>query len=470
MAFTNLPLVDAVVEQANLLEKLFRGKLEPELAYAAVADRQPVKARGGETLTISRPALFPLNASGAILNPATRNNLDNGLTPQVFGYEQVSLAIQEWATSSDVSLEQEQVLVASLVVETLENLAQNAGATFDQNVAIIAHTAYDSGNTFATAAGSGATVTVDNINGFDTAYSTVANSSPGLPAATSSTNSMKVYVYDKTTGALKDTLTLQTAVADPANVSSAIQNGTVYGRSGTLTFSANPGTSIAQGDNIVGVDGSYILRPNGKASRFTLASTDVLTLQLLANSAAKLRARGVRPLRNGLYAAIVDPLILPQLIADTAWQRATATQLEHAAYFKNGIPLPMYGIEVITSTMVPAYTLPSAGTAGGVGFERHAVVVGAGAFIKAPYEGMAAAVAAVSGNPRSLHRIHAMSNDIYLVLRAPMDRVADWMSMTWKFQGAFQAMTDVTSTPAQIPTTDYSRFKRALVIGVYSAF
>ncbi len=119
MGFTNLPLVDAVIEQQNLLETKFHRALEPELAYTGVAERLPIKARGGETLTISRPSLFPLGANAAVVNPSTRSGLDNGLTPQTFGYEQIQLAVQEWALPADVSLEQEQPLIASLLIQTI---------------------------------------------------------------------------------------------------------------------------------------------------------------------------------------------------------------------------------------------------------------------------------------------------------------------------------------------------------------
>lgn len=465
MGFTNLPLVDQIIEQQNLLERFFHDAIEPDLAYAGVAERLPIKARGGETLTLSRPALFPLGAQAAIVNPATRAGLDNGLTPQNFTFEQIQLAVQEWAVPSDVSLEQEQVLIANMVVKTVQNLAQNAAATFDQNVALIAHKAYDSGNSYATAAAnSGATtVHLDNVYGFDYAFSTVANSSPGLPQPVSAQNTLKVNVYNGTTGNLEGQIVVSACVYDAVNASTAYVNGTAYGASGTLTFTA-VGFNINQYDNLVAVDGSYVLRPNGKVTREALANTDVLTLTLLATGAAKLRARGVQPLKNNLYAAIVDPLILPQLINDQAWQRAYMGGLETMKYFKRGIPLPLYGIEVVTSNMVPYFSLP-----GGNGVARHAMVVGAGAFLKSPYEGLRAAVAQVEAARRGVHLIRSMAEDIFMVMRMPIDRLGDVMSMLWKFTGAFAAMTDVTSTPLTIPTSDYSRYKRALVIEVYNA-
>ena len=470
MGFTDLPLVDSVIEQVNLLETRFENQLMPGLAYTAVAERFPIKARTGETITLQRPSLFPLGANAAVLNPATRTGLDNGLTPQVFGYEQVQIAAQEWALASDVSLEQEQVLVASLVVQTLDNLAQNAAATFDQNISITAHTAYDAGNSFATAAEiSGATtVHLDNINGFTTAYSTVANSSPGLPQPVSASNPITAKVYNGSTGALEGTVTVTGFTADATNTSTANVNGTAYGVSGNLTLTATT-FAINAGDNIVAVDGAFIQRPNSKLSRYQLASTDTLSLVTLADAAAKLKARSVKPMSNGLYAAIVDPLILPQLVNDTAFQRAFQGGLETMKYFRQGIPLPMYGIEIVASQMVPYFTLPAGGSASGEGVARHAVVVGAGAFLKSPYEGLAAAVRQVENARRGVTQIRPMAEDIFLVLRQPIDRLGDVMSMLWKWTGGFQAMTDVTSTPLQIPTSDYSRYKRAVVVEVYSA-
>jgi hypothetical protein len=466
VAFTDLPLVDQVIEQQNLLERKFHGKLEPDLAYAALAERDPIKARGGETLTVSRPSLYPLNAAAAVVNPETRSGLDNGLTPQTFGYEQVQYAVQEYALAADVSLEQEQVLVASLVIETVENLAQNAAAQLDQIVSQTAHAAAESGNSYITAAvaSAGTSLHLDNIKGFDTAYSTVANSSPGLPAAVSASNTLVATVYNGATGAVRGQVTITAAAADGSNASTAAPIGV----SGTLTVTATT-FNISAGDQIVAVDGSYILRPNGKLSRFQLANTDLLTLEMLADARAKLRSRGVPPLPNGMYAAIVDPLIMPQLISDTAWQRATQGGLETMRYFKRGVVLPLYGLEVVESTMVPNFSLPAAGSAGGQGVARHALVAGRGALKRAPYEGLAAAVRQVESARRGVHIIRPMKWDLYLVLRQPIDRLGDVMSMLWKTQHAFNAMTDVTSTPAQIPTSDFARFKRMIEVEVYSA-
>lgn len=466
MAIDNLPQLQNVIEQTGLLERLFQDELEPRLAYRPLAARYLFPNGIGETITKTRPALFPFSSYLPDLNPSSNTGLDNGLTDSYYGFEQFVLSIGMKANTTSVNIEQDRTLIQRAFLQNVRALGQNAGAVLDASCAQSLHTSYDSGNTFASAAAiSGATsVSVDNANGFDTVYG-VAPNSPGAPVAVSVGNKMTCTVYDKTTGASKGTIQVSAVAFDGSNTSTAQQGGVVYGRSGVLTVVATT-FAIAQGDNIVASDGCVVLRPNAKLSRFGLANTDTLSLLLLGQAKAKLEARAIPKLPNGMYCAIVDPLLWPQLMSDTAFQRATATQMGQNPYFRNGILAPAFGLEFVPSNMVPAFALPAAGAASGAGVARHIMVAGREALIEGVFSGALDA----AGQARSMQNSDIrIINDVVMITRAPLDRLQQQIVQSWKWTGGHTVTTDVTSTPAIIPTTDTCRYKRCVSVEVYNA-
>jgi hypothetical protein len=211
------------------------------------------------------------------------------------------------------------------------------------------------------------------------------------------------------------------------------------------------------------------VRPGGAAvnTRYQLASTNLLTLQTIANAVAKLRARNVAPLPSGNYLCIIDPTLWPQLLADSAFNYATMGQMGEG-YFARGIVNRTLGVEFIDSNLVPAYALPSGGAASGAGKARHAIVCGMGLLIKGTFQGSIDSARQASSMQNADIRLIEKAK-ISLITRGPLDRLQEFVTQSWKWIGGFVAPTDVTSTPAVIPTTDYARYKRACVIEVYSA-
>lgn len=466
MPINNVPAVQDIIEQTNLLEQMFHTPIEAALAYAQAADDEIFPNGIGETLTKTRPALFPLSAAITPINPSTNTNLDNGLTNQYYTFEQYQLPINEYALTTFVNIMQDRTLIRRIFVQNIFALGENAVRTLDGLCSQYLHTAYDSGNTFATAAVTGATsIHVDNINGFSTAFS--STNSPGLPSTTTGANPVTASVYNGSTGVLRGTITITGFVADNPNTSTAFVNGIAYGVSGNLSTIAVTGFAISVGDHIVASDGSFIVFANGRSSRFYLQDGDSLTLQLIARAKARLARRNVPPFAGNLYLAIIDPELWPQLLDDTAFQRATMGQMGETGYFSNAMISRTLGMAFINSNMVPGYTLPAGGIAAGVGFARQALVIGRGSLIRGTFQGHidAAKQAAAQDNAeiRFIDSIKAA-----LLIRAPLDVLQEQMNETWKWVGGFVAPTDVGSTPLIIPTTDYSRYKRAVSVQCYS--
>jgi hypothetical protein len=475
MSIDSVPAVQSIIEQTGLLERAFHGPLMAKLAYSRLAEEEMFPNGIGETLTKSKPALFPLASALTPMNPANNTGLDNGLSDVYFPFEQYQLGISEYALSTTVNIMQDATLIQKIFLQNYVQLGEHAGRTIDGLCSQAVHSAYDAGNTFATvAASSGTTITVDNINGFDTAYS--STNSPGLPVTTSGSIPQTVSVINGTTGAVKGTFTVTGATAANPNTSTAFigsgATGVVYGRSGTLTTSATIGISIAVGDQIVANDGAYVQRPNGKTSRFQLAATDTLTLAQIAGAVAKLRARNVPTLPGtDNYLCIIDPTIWPQLLSDNAFNYATMGQMGEG-YFKTSIVNRTLGVEFINSNLVPRYftlnggATPANNTTGV--YARHAVIGGMGLLVKGTFQGsLDAARQANTMQNGDVKLIHDAK--ISLITRGPVDRLQEFVTQTWRWVGGFVVPTDVTSTPLVIPTTDYARSKRAVVIEVASA-
>jgi hypothetical protein len=454
--------IGSVIEQIGLLERIFHESLEPNFVYRRAALRDPVAAHIGETITKSRPALLaPVTTDQ---NPSSNTGLDNGLTVQLQGFEQYQVTVNLTSGTMDVNLEMEETLIAPLYLEQWEKLAQQAGSSLDTRIAMELHQRYGGGNTYAnTANGSSSTsLKVDNIYGFQTMFQTsVVTPSAGLPVPVSSTYKLPIKVIAASNGAVQ-TANVIGYTADVSNISTANNNGVVYGASGTLTLDA--GVTCAVGDQVVALDGSYIIRPNGKTTRFALTSTDVVSLQQFISAKTKLVARQIPKFRNGCYVCIVDPFVMAQLYNDPQFIRATQGTWNTSPVFKNGVIAPALGLEFVESALIPSYILPNApATAAGL-VARRAIVIGSGCIVDAPFEG--ALIAARKGSGGLSVSDMRIVDDIVMVTRPSLDRYGQVVSQTWKWTGGRSVPTDVLSTPLVIPTSDYARYKRAVEIEV----
>ena len=471
MAINGFPAaISSVIEQPGYLEQLFRNSLHGHFAYRPAAQKEPIKVGNGETVTKTRPQL--LSPKTKPINPATNTGLDNGLTVSNRGFEQFQISLSTYADTLDLSLEQSETLIANLFIDNWDKLAEGAAQTLDSLCAQYLHKAYDSGDTYAISAASsgGTSFEVDNFFGFETNFSLALAPSLGLPQPVSSTNTMPFIVLDGTTGNFKGSGSVTAVSPDTTNVSSGFYGGIAYAASGGLTVTGLT-TAVAVGDRIVAMDrnapttaysplykdGATTFRPNGKGSRYALATTDTLTLPLLASAKAKVASRGTRPFRNGMYVAIVDEILLAQLASDPAFQIATQGTFGVSPIFQNGVISKTYGIEFVGSTSAPVYT----GGPAGAFLARHAIVIGEGALVEGPFEGTERAARQSEAMGLSNYKI---TDDIVMITRPGLDRFGDIVSQTYKYTGGFSVPTDKGTNPNVLPTSDWARYKRGVQI------
>ena len=467
-----IPPLQQVLVQLGYLEKKIQDGLEPELGFDRLCATDPVEARVGESVTLTRAAILPPVTQDAV-PIAAGVDLNQGMTPQGITYEQYLVSIADRRGMMNLSAKMDETKIVSEFLIFTKALAGQAGSSRDVRAAQALLPAYEGGNTYANAAANAATsATVDNIKGFDTQYvgwspfSTIAaTKSPGLPATVSSTNKLPVQIIPANPATAPTNVNVIGVAPDSTNKSTAYSGGVYYGVSGTLTFDAP--VTLLVGDTIQALDGATVLRPNGKMNRSQLTGADSITLQQLARARAKLENRKVPKLPNGMYAALVDAQVFADLLNDPAFRQATQGQFGGASpYFAGGQVAGTLGLEFVSSTQVPIYPL---GAPGSGLVERHAVVCGAGAIVRSPSLGARNAAMRAMASPGAGAVDVRYVDDIKYVLRGPIDVLADTYTMAWEFSMGHVAPTDVTSTPMQIASTDYARYKRAVMIGFASA-
>ena len=187
-----------------------------------------------------------------------------------------------------------------------------------------------------------------------------------------------------------------------------------------------------------------------------------MTLKTIANAVARLRARNVPPLPSGNYACIMDPALWPQLLSDTAFNYATMGQMGEG-YFKFGMVNRTLGVEFVNSNMTPVFNTYASGAVTTAVTAHHAVVGGMGLLQKATFNGHIEASRQAANMDNADIKLLDKER-IALITRGPLDRLQEQVTQSWRWIGGFVVPTDYGSNPTIIPTTDYARYKRAVVI------
>jgi hypothetical protein len=235
------------------------------------------------------------------------------------------------------------------------------------------------------------------------------------------------------------------------------------GASGTLTFSL--AQTLAKGDVIVAGDAPRIYRPNGKQSSYNLAATDTMGAQLIINAVAELRANGVKPpLPDGTYPCYIDPIVDAQFFTDSQYQIMSQGCID-SEFFANARLSRTFGVTFVPTTNAPSFSFTNSSGTNLVA--RHAIVCGDSYLQESPFDGTYAAISKMPDMGVADYRY--LDGDIVLVNRLPLDRAGQILSMGWYWIGGFVAPTDITITPAVVPSASGARYKRAVPIQVASA-
>lgn len=432
MAINNFPAALQPIIQQGFLEREFQEGIQSRLGFRAIADREEIPNKVGETVTKTRRGLkAPVTTP---LNPANNTNLDNGLTPSGWTVEQYTLSMNMYGDTIDLNMVTQGVGIAKQFLENAKVNGIQAAQSLDRLARNALFSSYLGGNTrVRTTLGAPAlTVAVDDIRGFQYVLSN------GVMVPVSAGNPMTV-----TIGAGSYTLT--GVAADGSNVSTS-----PLGVSGTLTLSSNVSVSDGTaGNGVVSSVGPSVFRAGNRASTSGLIATDLLTMQTILAAVARLRTNNV-PTINGMYNFYLDDNQLLELFQDGDFKL-----LYRGAYgsetYRNGQIIELLGVRFIPTTETYQQTLA------GVPIRR-GILCGQGALVEGDF---ASTGYSDVGDGDSLK---AMVDDICMVTREPLDRLQQIIAQSWYWIGGFAVPTDATANPTIIPTASNSYFKRAVVI------
>jgi len=450
MSFNNLPAAIQSVIQAGYLEQQFGLPLKARLGFRAIADREPFLANVGETITKTRTGLLP--AITTPMAPAANADFTSGLTPQQFGVEQYIMSIAQYAGNMQLNVATSRVAIADVYLRNGYTLGEQAARSVDTLAQQALFNTYMGGNTRVrvTLGSAGATVSVDDIRGFQSTLN-----SSGQVVAVSPSNPVAVTVGG-------DGYSCIGSAADGSNVSTA-----PGGVSGTLSFSANvivaDGTA---GNPVVSALAPYVVRPSTSSSNVMAASTaaisstaDInngkLTMQMILNAKATMAANGVPVVdATGMYHLYIDPLQATGLYSDPAFQQFFRGQVTSEEY-RMGVIAQMLGVRLQETNLNPVQTLS------GVGTVRRGMLVGQGALVEGLFTNEAYQSNLDGADDEAMI---AIVDGIAHVTREPLDALKQVVTQSWSYMGGFAVPTDTTTNPNTIPTASNAAYKRGILL------
>ncbi|OYV35397.1 MAG: DUF4043 domain-containing protein [Acidocella sp. 20-61-6] len=436
MGIQNFPAALQPIIQQGFLEREFETALKSRLGYRLIADREEFAVGIGETLTKTRAGLKP--SVTVPLAAASNTNLDNGLAATNWGVEQYTISLNFYAATQDLNMVTSRVGIASQFLQNAATNGEQAARSLDELARNALFVPYFGGNTRVTATLSapGSSLEVDDVRGFQTAFSN------GVQQSVSPSYPLTVMV-----GATAYTLVGVTP--DATNVSTA-PNGV----SGQLIFSGNVAVADGTvGNAVVAATASAIVRPAARQTTAALQATDTLTMGNLLDAVALLRRNAV-PLVDGVYNCYLDPVSARQLFSDPDFKQLFQGATSANPVFRQGMVSDFLGLRFITTTEAYVQSHPSIESL----FVRRPIVCGQGALIEGDFAGMAADDVAPKDS-----LVNVIDN-VAMVTREPIDRLQQIIAQSWYWIGGFCAPSDTTTTPNTVPTATNANYKRAVMI------
>ena len=436
MSIQNFPIALQPIIQQGFLEREFETALKSRLGYRLIADREEFSVGIGETLTKTRAGLKP--SITVPLAAASNTNLDNGLTSTNWGVEQYTISLNFYAATQDLNMVTSRVGIANQFLQNAATNGEQAARSLDELARNALFAPYFGGNTRVTASlsSASATIEVDDVRGFQTAFSN------GVQQAVSSAYPLLVTVGS-------NAYSLIAANPDATNASTA-----PGGISGQLVFaSAVTVADGTAGNAVQAATASAIVRPAGRLTSAALQATDTLTMGNLLDSVALLRRNAV-PLVDGVYNCYLDPVSARQLFSDPDFKQLFQGATSSNPVFRQGMVSEFLGLRFITTTEAYVQAHPTISNL----YIRRPIVCGQGALIEGDFAGMAADDVAPKDS-----LVNVIDN-VAMVTREPIDRLQQIIAQSWYWIGGFCAPSDTTTTPNTVPTATNANYKRAVMI------
>ena len=411
---SNVPAAIRAMMQNGLLDRVFQEALRPEFIFPAIADAEPWQGNLGDTKTFTRKGL---------LAPATTPITGSDTSAATYGIEQWSVTMDQYGQAVDTNMLSSAMALASKFMADVQTLGINAGQSLNQIARNELYNAYSGGRTWVTTAGSSDTSMIVNaVAGFT---HVLVN---GVPTAVSASSPLSVTiegVANTVTGvnAGTNTLTLGTARADTA------------------------------GDYVIAANAPTTIRPTGDTA-YDLTGSSVATFAMFRSAVTRLRKMNV-PTVGGYYVAHIDPDTEAQLFSDSDFKQALQGRVDSPIYRDLSIGR-FGGIDWVRNNECPTI---AGGTSGTVTVHRP-IVLGAGALVAAPFEGMGDLLrgTGVEDVPDIAMISVAPGVEVARIVRPPQDRLQQTLSTSWSWVGDYGVPSD------SLANSDAALFKRAVVL------
>lgn len=462
MAIINPNAGFQIAFQNQFLARFFEEGLDSEMAYRRDALQELIPIGAGQTITKTRVGrLAPVPTP---LNPVNITGLDNGINYATPNLEQYVYNVNEYSNGALVDLISEQAGIADQLKTLAKTNGVNAAQTLERVAKQTWFAAYNTGNTWIRSdlgSLSTSTVWVDDIRGFQFAPVN------GQMQPVSSGNPLSVTEYAFGSGGVNQTFTVTAAVADSPTRSvypSSVAGGASDGISGFLTISPVAGSVPNSGDALVSSLATPVIRPSGKQATNQLTPGDQLTLQLINNAVAVLQQNAVPRHPDGCYHLYYDYQSQSELFIDQQFILSSASRLADAEY-QNGQVFSLFGTKFVPTTEAYLQALvTSAGmqapAAGGTNVHR-VLITGSGGLCQGNFAALEQYAQRESVG--SISNIYLVDNVAHII-RSPIDNQGRSATLVWLAIFGMVCPTDLTATPAVIPTANNSTFKRAIVI------
>lgn len=466
--------VDALV-QRGWLSHAFMDPLLPKERFGIAAERKPIQVEVGNTVTDTRPSFLPPKPTS--VDPSQANGNDNGMVPDQYGIEQITLMLERFEGTQDHNVRTDPIGAIKQFPQKVRAMMQQSKSSIDVwkrdmllggNVPNLRSNAnpqgafrsvfgYLSGTTIVTAGTSSSTTcTVDDASGFDTV---LVN---GKPTAVSSSNPLPLLKAGvqiaNITGVAYDGFSggkWGTSMRRVGGVSIAC------GASGTLTL--DTAVSFTSGDVITTPNAPLILRPNSKAHFSQLTSSDTLTARLFDEATSYLGDNSVPFAEDDFYIALGDKTGFSQLKADPDMKGYAQTRIA-SNYVRKG-ELDM----VMGAALLPTTNAPFQPKNGSMSVAvRRIVIIGGGVQRIGPAaanEHYAAIARTANGLiEQTPNHWKCYDDDIVYNIRGPQDRQGETVSLSWNALNSASNPTDYGASSQITDTWSNAALKRAVVL------
>lgn len=446
--------------QENILERAFHDALFPRLLFRGEATPVIWPANVGDSMVFTgvgliKPKMRPL-APGTDPLPST------------YSSEQWQAMLNQYADTVDTHMPTSIAAIANLFLRNAQQLGLSAAQTLNRIPRNRLYNAAESGWTVADGAQSGVTVLrVKRLNGFTRARRPdLAAGSPVRFDTVSTNNKLEIHVYSSS--------------ADFVTSVIGFSPDTPGDETGPGTLTLSDAVTVLNRAYVYASDATYLVRVGGGLKVDDVGSSDLLRLSDIRAAVARFWQMNVPEQPDGRFHAHLDPTSQAQIFGDEEFQRLLTAlpdyymyrqfaigELLNCVFFRNSeCPVPETVEGGLTATFSQddpfAGELYNNGNATtGVKLHR-ALFVGQG-LMHEYYQDLGALITEAGvtgrvGEPSITNNgIEVFSDRIQLLIRSPLNRLQDLVSISWKFIGDWPVRTDVT-------TGDRARFKRTTLI------